>query len=528
MNMLVMATVLLVSAQVADYVPEPQPCPSPLTVGCYYFPGHFSPFRWAPMRAAGFPVPVLGYYRDGEPEVSDWHITWAVEHGIDFFAFDWYYHYEQGESIAHNRALNDGFLKARYRDMMQFCLMWCNEGAEEHYTEDHMMTLARLLTEHYFCQPNHLKVEGDNLLIFSRPDHLIHSFGIEGTKAILAKMGAVSRAAGCGGLFPVSKGHGDQAMLKQAGFRAITAYNYPQAGMTAEELAANRAPYASMVSGMEAIWKDVTGTGVLPYIVPVSPGWDARPWYGDGALVRTGARPGLYYDMCMRARQYVDPDLNMVIAECWNEFGEGSYIEPTLQYGFGMLDAMRDAFCDAEPHHDDIVPASAGLTAPVFEDVPLPASTQAEAGANMLYNGGVEGVWGWVTFGGMAPFRGEPGRESSTCLVVRAGEGVKAETQMPVLPDRLLCVTVWACVPEDSVLTVQAALFQGTRWLGRYAPILEIAGTTDGQWRKLEARVAIPDPEAGFFNVEFVSRGGDCRVDDVDVRYVLPQALANP
>lgn len=82
--------------------------------------------------------------------------------------------------------------------------------------------------------------------------------------------------------------------------------------------------------------------------------------------------------------------------------------------------------------------------------------------------------------------------------------------------------------PEDSVLTVQAALFQGTRWLGRYAPILEIAGTADGQWRKLDASVAITDPEAGFFNVEFVSRGGDCRVDDVDVRYVLPQALANP
>jgi hypothetical protein len=254
MNLFV-AAMVMVTAQFADYVPEPQPCPSPLIVGCYYFPGHFSPFRWTPMRTAGFPLPLLGYYRDGEPEVSDWHIKWAVEHGIDFFAFDWYYHYEQGESVAHNRALNDGFLKARYRDRMQFCLMWCNEGPEERYTEDQMIALGRLLTERYFSQPNHLKVESDNLLIVSCPEHLINSFGVDGTREIFEKMGEFSRKAGHGGLFPVSKGHHDQDLLKRAGFRAITAYNYPQAGMNAGELAANRASYASMMTGMEDIWK---------------------------------------------------------------------------------------------------------------------------------------------------------------------------------------------------------------------------------------------------------------------------------
>jgi hypothetical protein len=86
----------------ADYVPQPQSCPADVLVGCYYFPGHFSPMRWMPFRRCGFPIPVLGFYRDGEPEVSDWHIKWAVEHGIDFFAFDWYYHYEHGQSIEHN------------------------------------------------------------------------------------------------------------------------------------------------------------------------------------------------------------------------------------------------------------------------------------------------------------------------------------------------------------------------------------------------------------------------------------------
>lgn len=113
-----------VLAQPADYVPEPVPCESALTVGCYYFPGHFSPARWIPMRDAGYPMPLLGYYRDGTPEVADWHIKWAVEHGIDFFAFDWYGSHVSGPNDEHNKALDEGFLRARYRNRMQFCLMW--------------------------------------------------------------------------------------------------------------------------------------------------------------------------------------------------------------------------------------------------------------------------------------------------------------------------------------------------------------------------------------------------------------------
>jgi hypothetical protein len=138
----------------ADYVPPPHVCPADFVVGCYYFPGHFSPMRWMPFRRCGFPIPVAGFYRDGEPEVSDWHIKWAVEHGISFFAFDWYYHYEHGPSGEHNQALDQGFLRARYRDRMKFCLMWCNENRDERYTEGHIVRLANVLAEQYFKQTN--------------------------------------------------------------------------------------------------------------------------------------------------------------------------------------------------------------------------------------------------------------------------------------------------------------------------------------------------------------------------------------
>lgn len=47
--------------------------------------------------------------------------------------------------------------------------------------------------------------------------------------------------------------------------------------------------------------------------------------------------------------------------EAWNEWGEGSYIEPHQEFGFGYLDAVRDVFTAAPPPHTDFTPADVGL-----------------------------------------------------------------------------------------------------------------------------------------------------------------------
>jgi hypothetical protein len=513
-----MAVLVAVTASAGEtYVPEPRPCPSDLVVGCYYFPGHFNPLRWTPMRQCGFPVPILGYYRDGEPEVSDWHIKWAAEHGIDFFAFDWYYDYRHGANSEHNKALDDGFLRARYRNRMQFCLMWCNEGQKERYDEEQMVRLAGVLTERYFRQPNHLRIDGDNVLIVSMPEHFLDSFGTEGTARIFGRMAEICRKAGCGGLFPVAKQQNNQERLKQAGFRAITAYNYPEAGMSDEQRKAARGPYADMVRGYEQIWKEVTGQGVLPYIVPVAPGWDSRPWYGDRALVRTNPSPRLFREMCMGAKQYADPKLHMVLAECWNEFGEGSYVEPTVQYGFGCLDAMRDAFCKDNPHHDDMVPTSVGRAAPVFAEVPVPVEEMAARGSNLLYNPDFEGDWGWVRYSNEPAHMDAPGHRGRRCLRVAAGSGVKTLWMIPMPKDRPIAAAFWYRVPDGATLAVQAALFRSERWLERYAELATLTSTGD-QWKLLEKMVTLTDPDATHFDIEFTASGGDCRVDDIVLR----------
>ncbi len=68
----------------ADYVPPPVPAKTTYLVGVVYFPGWKQGTHYGWQRIVPFPErkPALGWYDENNPEVTDWEIKWAVEHGI--------------------------------------------------------------------------------------------------------------------------------------------------------------------------------------------------------------------------------------------------------------------------------------------------------------------------------------------------------------------------------------------------------------------------------------------------------------
>lgn len=505
----------LAQAQEPYPVPVPRPVSGPVIVGSYYFPGHFNAARWVPMAQAGFPCPLLGYYRDGEPVVSDWHIKWAVEHGIRFFAFDWYYDYTTGNVLQHNQALDAGFLRAKYRDLMQFAIFWCNEEeGEPDYTEEQMLLLARTLRDRYFGAPNYLRFGGKAALFVSQPWRLTTRFGIEGCAALWHRM---SETAGVT-ILPIALAHNDQEKLARAGYGAVSAYNYAGVNVPAGQ---REAPYDTMVTGYEAIWKQATTDAKLPYLVPVSPGWDSTPWYGERAMVRTNSRPEKFRAMCEAARKYVSPELNAVISECWNEFGEGSYIEPCTQYGFGYLDALRDAFCPDAPHHVDLTPQALGQNTgvPTYDEIPI--FTEADVAAqdgNRVYNPGFERRWGWVTFAG-----GDAGTDSDqarsgkrSAVVTPTDQGIKCLNTVAVKPGQRVEVWAWVRTEAGAKAAVTCALFApGGKWLRRYRAVGEASGP---EWQRVGQVFTWDDAAVAALDIEVVAQGGRVWVDDVGIK----------
>ena len=359
------------------YVPEPQPVRGPCEVGVYYFPGWKTASQWQPLQRFPERRPVLGWYREGDPEVADWHIKWAVEHGITFFAYDWYW--SQGvRQLEH--ALHDGYFKARYRHLLKFCLLWANHNPPGSSSPEDCLAVTRYWIEHYFRRPEHLTFDGQPVMIIFSPHRQTEDLGSDGVKRAFDAMRAECRNAGLKGLHLIAC-VGDAGGARKAaaeGYDSVTAYNWPHLGMTGE---GKFAPFETLVPGYRQQWEHLLAESPAPlWPLPVCGGWDSRPWHGGNNLVRFGRTPALFRRHLLDAREVLgtrnpkSDGPNAILIEAWNEWGEGSYIEPHSEFGFGYLDAIREVFTDAPERHDDVTPADVGL-GPYDVPPPEPART---------------------------------------------------------------------------------------------------------------------------------------------------------
>ncbi len=344
-------------------VPPPHPVRSKYQIGIYYFPG-WSPdqmSRWE--KQADFPErdPVLGWYEEGNPEVADWHIKWAVENCIDFFIFDWYW--RDGEEVL-GKGLNDGFLKARYNEQMQFAVMWANHKPFADHTPEQLFTVLDYWIKHYFRKKNYLLRDGKPYVSFFQPQELINCLGSEAkVKQTFDAMRTRAREAGFAGLhFGACQGIEKPYLetLKAAGFDSVTGYNYIDTGAVADQCS-----YRQFMHGHNAIWKRIETAGVLPYIPLLTVGWDSRPWHGPYARRKFARRTEYFEEGLARLKAHLDATgKTTAILEAWNEWGEGSYIEPNRKFGFRDLEAIRKTFGGEGSFPVNITPRDAGLDEP--------------------------------------------------------------------------------------------------------------------------------------------------------------------
>lgn len=69
--------------------------------------------------------------------------------------------------------------------------------------------------------------------------------------------------------------------------------------------------------------------------------------------------------MLLAARERMDPkgpaSRRVALIEAWNEWGEGSTVEPDLEDGFAKVDAIREVFAAGAGAHVDVAPQDLGL-----------------------------------------------------------------------------------------------------------------------------------------------------------------------
>jgi hypothetical protein len=339
-------------------------------IGAYYFPGWRDYKRWRVLDDYPERVPLLGYYREGDPLVMDWQIKWALEHGISFFVFDWYW--ERGRRQLEH-ALHDGYLQSRFSSLLKFCLLWANHNAAGSSSAEDLLAVLDYWLAHYFWRPEYLTLDGRPVVIVFSSRRLSRDLGSDGVRRGLEAMRARARANGYPDLYLVAvTGPSDLPLRehlqrqKDEGYDATTGYNYPRAGMDPSAL---RADYDSMIYGYRAIWSLIAEAGIIDHMPVTEPGWDSRPWHGWKAVVRTDRAPAKFRRMLANARDFVDRHpitggRRIVLIEAWNEYGEGEAIEPHCEWGFGYLQAVREVFAEPGRWPPPTTPASLGRAVP--------------------------------------------------------------------------------------------------------------------------------------------------------------------
>ena len=368
------------------YVPEPQPAKSDY-IGLMHYCALWKEgthYGWKLIEPWPGRRPAIGWYDEGTPEVADWHIKYATEHGVNAFIYCWYRaHMEPKIEHKLGHAIHDGLFHAKYRDKFKFCIMWengCAPGVKD--ADDLLDNVLPFWIDNYFTHPSYLKLDNKPLLFIWQPRRLLPQLGgPEGTRKTFDAMRARCRDAGFAGLRIVAcMSRPEDKLGKQiaeSGWDAVTGYSLRPGGVRDAGVDPDGIPYqehADVLARYKETWEERDAcTGSVPDIPNVFMGWDPRPW---GRARRGGyiANPKAenFEAACRDAKTLVDAkpadrwDSKLVVFDNWTEFGEGHYIEPTSGLGFSFLNAIKRVFCTswAPETMTDIVPADAGLDPP--------------------------------------------------------------------------------------------------------------------------------------------------------------------
>ena len=307
--------------------------------------------------------PLWGYENEADPKVVEKKIDAAVSHGVNVFIYDWYWY---GGRPFLEDALDRGFLGAKNNDKMKFFVMWANHDVDSTWNNrvadkgskgwlwradvdaNEFKKIARRWIDSYFKRPNYYRIDGKPvLMIYEIGTFIDRVGGIEKAIESVAFLRAEAAKAGFDGVHLMACDYGlKQEWVKALGIDSATIYNLvhwsspagnPEYGVWAER-AAQRFGAAKRDLG-------------IAYFPHASVGWDNNPRFPKEvkAAAAVGSTPEKFEATLRRAKDWLDKNPQprmpkLVTVNSWNEWTEGSYLEPDTVNGFGYLEAVRRVF----------------------------------------------------------------------------------------------------------------------------------------------------------------------------------------
>lgn len=309
------------------------------------FKGHYQP------RVPG----ELGFYDLRAKEVLRDQIHLAQAHGISGFCF--YYYYFQGTKLLFDPIKN--FLESDID--APFMFLWANENwskrwdggdreviiAQKHSKEDDLLFIRELLP--IFNDQRYVKVGGKPVLLIYKA-HLFDDVvsTVETWRSEIEKNGFPGIY-----LVMVDDWTADIGNPRSYGFDA--SYEIPSNLVPAQVLSSDT-DHLGLIDGFNGRIVDYSKFASFHLSRPF-PGykrfrtvmlpWDNTARYGSGAMVHVNDQGNDYKLWLQQALldtyQRYEPEERFVFLHSWNEWCEGTYLEPDAKRGRALLEQTREA-----------------------------------------------------------------------------------------------------------------------------------------------------------------------------------------
>lgn len=332
------------------------------------FPGHRQPR-----------IPLWGYEDESDPRVFEKKIAVASASNIDAFIFDWYW-YKDGPFL--ESALTDGYLRSANCKDLKFGVMWANHdwydiqpakmaGNTLQFmgaigVEPFEAMVDRLLV--LFQHPSYLLVDGCPYFSIYELFRFVQGLGgVQQAALALEQMRRKARALGFPDIHVNAVTWGVKLLpgqseisnlpelLDRLHIESTTSYVWIH---HTEFEKAFTTEYKVIRNEYEVYRATAAKTLGRPYFPNVTVGWDSTPRACQTDNYRIGEypftsvvvnnTPEAFRAALESARTFaltsLPPKKRIVTLNSWNEWTEGSYLEPDTVTGLGYLDAVRTVF----------------------------------------------------------------------------------------------------------------------------------------------------------------------------------------
>ena len=316
--------------------------------------------------------PLWGYVNEADPYVMEMQIEAATDHGVNVFIYDWYW-YDRRPFL--ENCLNDGFLKAKNNNKMQFYLMWANHTVNNTWDirisseqsniiwdgavdRREFEIICRRIIADYFTHPLYYKIDNKPVFMIYDIDNLIRGLdGIDGTASAFDWFRNECVKSGLNGVHLQLTQWGERVhnlsgldsgrqkatseLVKILGFESMSHYQFIHFANIDRD-------YNIIMQDVLKEWARIADKYDIPYFPHISVGWDNNPRFKEfrPGIVKNNT-PENFAAALEHAKAYADnhPDQPPLITiNSWNEWTETSYLMPDNLYGYGYLEAVKKVF----------------------------------------------------------------------------------------------------------------------------------------------------------------------------------------